>query len=74
LGGVAGLREDIGAPVPLVERAAHERTIVAVRDRVGGATAFDREWQWGRALAAETPEKVLERAWLALSQAAPPAA
>ncbi len=34
---------------PLVERAGHERNVVALRSRIAEAHAFDRAWHAGRA-------------------------
>jgi tetratricopeptide (TPR) repeat protein len=73
LGGVAALREDVGAPVPPVERAALARAADELGQRLGSRAAYEQCWQAGFSQAAAQPEKVLETAWAALSQAAPPA-
>ncbi len=55
LGAAEGLREAIGAPLPLDERADYEQA-VAVARRELGEEAFASAWAEGRAM---TPEQVL---------------
>jgi tetratricopeptide (TPR) repeat protein len=50
LGAAEALREEIGAPVPTVERAEYELTVSAVRAALSAA-AFDAAWAEGRAMA-----------------------
>jgi tetratricopeptide (TPR) repeat protein len=70
LGGVAALRQAVGAPIPLVERPVVEHTADEVRRRLGTPRAYEACWQAGYT---QTLEAVLETAWSALSRAAPPA-
>jgi predicted ATPase/DNA-binding CsgD family transcriptional regulator len=54
-GAAEALRESIGAPMPPVERAPHERSAAAVRAHLG-EQIFTTTWVQGRAM---TPEQVL---------------
>jgi predicted ATPase/DNA-binding XRE family transcriptional regulator len=49
LGAATALREAIGAPLPPVEHAAHERTLACARADLG-EPAFERAWSGGWAL------------------------
>jgi len=51
-GAAAGLRAALGAPLPPVERAAHERSATALRETLG-EDAFAAAWAVGRALSLE---------------------
>jgi len=51
-GAAAGLRAALGAPLPPVERAAHERRAAALRETLG-ETAFATAWAAGHALSLE---------------------
>jgi hypothetical protein len=52
LGAAEALREAIGAPVPLVERAEYERDVATLRSQLG-EEAFAATWAEGRAMRTE---------------------
>jgi DNA-binding CsgD family transcriptional regulator len=51
-GAAAALRDAIGVPLPLRERAAHGRTLATLRARLDAET-FERTWAEGQALSLE---------------------
>ena len=57
-GAAERLREDIAAPLPPVDRAGYERSIVTARAQLDGA-AWEAAWKEGRAMA---PEEAVEHA------------
>ena len=52
-GHAAGLRDEIGSPLPPWERLRYDRRIASARASFGNDTAFDLAWQEGHAMTLE---------------------
>jgi len=62
-GATQRLREEIGAPLPPMELAAHDRQVAIARDALADDVAFERAWQQGRAMTLEQAIDEAMRRW-----------